>query len=125
MNDTVLDFRFGEDCLNGSRKPSQIVRAGNEDIFHTAIAQTIQHSCPELGAFVFTDPHSQDIFPSIEIDTNGDIDCFFDNLPFASDMVVDGIQKYHLIDGLQWPLLPFFCDGKNFWLTVVSETSMP
>ena len=90
VNDTVLDFRFWKDCLNGSRKSSQIVRAGNEDIFHTAIAQTIQHSCPELGAFSFTNPHSQDIFPSIEIDANGDIDCFFDNLPFASDMVVDG-----------------------------------
>ena len=29
------------------------------------------------------------------------------NLPLAADMVVDGIQKYHRIDTLQGPLLPF------------------
>ena len=101
MNDTVLDFRFWKDCLNGSRKSSQIVRAGNEDIFHTSIAQTIQHSCPKLGAFVFTDPHSQNVFSPVKVDANGNIDCFLDDLPFASNMKVDGIQKDYRIDGLQ------------------------
>lgn len=57
--------------------------------------------------------HAQDIFPAIQIDTNGNVYCFLHNLPFAADVVVDGIQKHHRIDGLQRPLLSLFGDGKN------------
>ena len=28
-------------------------------------------------------------------------------------MIVDGIQKYHGVDRLQWPLLPLFDDGQD------------
>lgn len=30
------------------------------------------------------------------------------HLSLAADMVMDGIQKYHRVDALQWPLLPLF-----------------
>ena len=31
----------------------------------------------------------------------------------GADMIVDGIQKYHGVDGFQRPLLPLFGDGQN------------
>lgn len=61
----------------------------------------------------FSQPHSQDVFSAIQVDSNGNIHRFLHDLPFAADMIVDGIQKYHGIDGFQGPLLPLFCDGQN------------
>ena len=31
----------------------------------------------------------------------------------GSDMVMDRIYKYHCVDCLQWPLLPFSCNGQD------------
>ena len=76
----------------------------------------IEHSCSELGALIFANPHLQDIFPAIQIDTNGNIHCFLHELSYAAHMVVDGIQKYHSVDGLQRSLLPLFADGQDFCL---------
>lgn len=91
--------------------------------------QTIQYGHPELGAFILANPHSQNIFPPVKVNSDGNIDRLLDDPPFTSDMEVDGIQKYYCINGFQGPLLPFFCDGKDLLsvtpLTVVSETSMP
>ena len=94
-------------------KPCQIVGTGDENIFYPSVFQPVQYSCPELGALVFANPHAQDIFPAIQTDANRNVDCFLHNLPFAADMVVDGIQKYHSIDRFQRPLLPLFDDGQN------------
>ena len=58
-------------------------------------------------------PHPQDVFPAIQIAPNGDVYRFLHDLSFAADMVVDGPQKYHSVDGSQGPLLPFFGDGQN------------
>ncbi len=53
---------------------------------------------------------------------------FLHNLSLAADMVVDGIQEYHSVDGFQggaaailwrWALLSVI------WLTVLSETDIP
>lgn len=51
---------------------------------------------------------------AVQIDSHGDIGSLFGDLAFASDMVVDGLQKHDCIDALQRPLLPFFHDGKGF-----------
>lgn len=61
----------------------------------------------------FLRPHSQNIFSSVQIDPNGNVDGLLHNLAFTTNMVVDGVQKDHCIDGLQRPLLPPFGDGKN------------
>ena len=109
-------------------KPCQIVGTGNENIFNPSVFQPVQYSCPELGALVFANPHPQNIFPAIQVDPDGNVDCFLHNLPFAADMVVNGIQKYHSVDRFQRPLLPLFGDGQNLVrdrLTVLSETDMP
>ena len=58
-------------------------------------------------------PHAENIFFAVQVDSYGDVDGLLHNLAFAPDMVVNGIQKYHRIDALQRPLLPFFYDGKD------------
>ena len=113
MDDTVLDFRFGKYGFNRCRKPGQIVCAGDENVLNSAVFQAVEYRCPVFGAFIFTDPHARNVFPAVQINADGDIDCLLHDLPFAADMVVDGIQKNHCVDDFQRPLLPFFCDGEN------------
>ena len=113
MDDTILNLSFGEHRLNGCGKAGEIVSAGNQDILYAPVSQAIQDRSPELGAFIFAYPHTQNVLFSIQIDPNGNVDSFLDDLPFAAHMVMDGIQEYHRIDALQRPLLPFLCDGKN------------
>ena len=113
VDDAVLNFGLGEGGVNRRVKPRQIVGVGNETFLYTPFFQAIENSCPELGALIFANPHPQDIFPAIQVDSNGDVQRFLRDLPFAADMIVNGIQKYHDVDGLQRPLLPLFGDGQN------------
>ena len=131
MNNAVLNLSFRENCLNCRRKTGQIVRAGNENILDVPIFQAVQYGSPEFRTFVLANSHSQNILPTIKINTDGDIDGLLYDLSFAADMVVNRIQKNNRINGLQRPLLPLFRYGK-VWkvlsvirLTVVSETSTP
>ena len=131
MDDAVLDFRLGIDRLDRRRKTGQIIRTGNENILDAPIFQAVQYGSSEFRTFVLADPHSQNILPTIKINTDGDIDGLLYDLAFAADMVVNRIQKNNRINGLQRPLLPLFRYGK-VWkvlsvirLTVVSETSTP
>ncbi len=91
--------------------PVKLSAQAIKNILYTPVFQAIEDGCPELGTFVFTNPHSQNIFLAIQIDSNGNVHCFFHNLPFAADMIVDGIQKDYGVDGLQPPLLPLLGNG--------------
>lgn len=51
-------------------------------------------------------------YPAIQIDANDNIYHFLRDLSFAANMVLDGVQKYHGIDGLQRPLFPLFGNGQ-------------
>ena len=99
--------------MDGRIKSRQIVRAGDKNILYAPVFQTVEHSRPELGALVFACPHAQNIFPATQIDPNGNVHRFLHDLSFAADMVVDGIQKYHGVDGFQRPLLPLLGDGQD------------
>ena len=57
--------------------------------------------------------HAQDVFPAIQIDTDGNVYCFLHNLPFAADVEMDGVQKDHSVDGFQGPLPAIFDGGQN------------
>ena len=111
MDDTVLNLCLGEDCFNRCGKSGQIIRTGNENIFYAPVPQAVEHRCPEFGTLIFTDPHAQNIFFAVQIDTNGYVYGFFDDLPLTVNMIVDGIQENHCVYAFQRPLLPFFCDG--------------
>ena len=114
--------------MDGRIKSGKVIRAGDENILHTTVPQAVKHGRPELGALIFAYPHAQYIFPAIQINAYGNIHRFLYDLPLAADMVVDGIQKYHGVDGLQRPLLPLFGPGRILSvirLTVLSETEIP
>ena len=66
--------------------PVKLSAQAIKNILYTPVFQAIEDGCPELGTFVFTNPHSQNIFLAIQIDSNGNVHCFFHNLPFAVDM---------------------------------------
>ena len=113
MDDAVLNLCLGEHCFNRCGKPGQIIRASDENILNIPVFQAIEYRCPEFGALIFTDPHTQNVLLAVRIDTNGNIDSLLDDLSLAAHMVVDGIEKNDRVDGLQRPLLPFFCDGQD------------
>ena len=72
-------------------KSGKVIRAGDENILHTTVPQAVEHGRPELGALIFAYPHTQDILPAIQINAYGNIHRFLYDLPFAADMVVDGV----------------------------------
>ena len=113
VDDTVLKRSLWEDGMNHRAKTCQIIGAGNENILCPPVFQAIEDSCPKLGTLVFANPHLQDVFPAIQVNSNGNVHCFLHNLHFAADMIVDGIQKCHSIGGFQGPLLLLFDDGQN------------
>ena len=62
-------------------KSGQIVCTGDENVLYAPVFQAVEYSRPELGAFIFSNPHAQDIFPAIQMDANGNINCFLHDLP--------------------------------------------
>lgn len=108
VDNAVLDLGLGKSGMDGRIKSGKVIRAGDENILHTTVPQAVKHGHPELGALIFAYTHAQYILPAIQINTYGNIDRLPGDLPLAADMVVDGIHKYHRIDGLQRPLLPLF-----------------
>ena len=113
MDDTVLNLCLGKHRFNRSGKSGQIVRTGDENILNAPVSQAVEHRCPELGALIFADPHTQNVLLAVQIDANGNIDSLLYDLSLAAHMVVDRIQKDHCVYAFQRPLLPFFCDGKD------------
>lgn len=113
MDDAVLDFRLGKYRFNCRRESSQIVRTGDENILHATVFEPIEYSSPEFGALVFADSHAQNIFLSVQINADGNVNSFLHDLAFAANRIVDRVQKHHRVDGLQWSLLPFFRDGQD------------
>ena len=59
--------------------------------------------------------HAQDVFPAIQIDTDGNVYCFLHNLPFAADVEMDGVQKDHSVDRFQRRLLTKSNDEINLF----------
>ena len=119
---------LGNYGFNRCRKSGQIVCAGDEKCpSNSAVFRLL--STVVLGAFIFTDPHAQNVFPAVQINADGDIDSLLHDLSFAADMVVDGIHENpHCADALQRSLLPFFAMGRILSvirLTAVSDTSTP
>ena len=88
VDDAVLDFRFGEYRLNRSGKAGQIIRTGDENILHAPVPQAVQHGRPELGALVFSDPHSENVLLAVQIDAYGDVHGFLYDLHLAAYMVL-------------------------------------
>ena len=63
VDDSILDFslwRGGVDCCIKASNPLNCVQARN--VIYTVVIQIVGHSWKELGVFIFTNPHTHDIF---------------------------------------------------------------
>ncbi len=65
------------------------------------------------AALVFSDPHTQNVLPAVQVNANSDVYRLLHDLALAADMVVDRVQKHYGVDPLQRPLLPLPHDGQN------------
>ena len=81
LDDAVLDLGLGKGGVDGRVESGQIVCTGDENVLYAPVFQAVEYSRPELGAFIFSNPHAQDIFPAIQMDANGNIYCFLHDLP--------------------------------------------
>ena len=80
---------------------------------NTSVAQTVQNAYPELCAFIFTNPHTENILPAVHINAYRYIYSLFDDLSFTAYMVVDSVEKYDCIDAFKRSLLPFLCNRED------------
>ena len=62
VDDAVLDFGLRKGGVDGRIKSCQIVCTG-----------AVEYSRPEFSTLIFTNPHAQDIFPSVQVDSKSDI----------------------------------------------------
>ncbi|OPZ20755.1 MAG: hypothetical protein BWZ04_01559 [Firmicutes bacterium ADurb.BinA205] len=113
MDDAVLDISFRKYSFYSLREACQIICAGDKDILNTSVAQTVQNACPELCAFIFTDPHTENVLPAVHINAYRYIYSLFDDLSFTAYMVVDSVEKYDCIDAFKRSMLPFLCNRED------------
>ena len=109
MNDAVLYFGLREYRFNSGIKPCEVICTGNENIFYAAISQSIKNGRPVFCTFVLSDPHAENVLFSVQIDANGDINGFLDNM-----LAAVGIEGFNIINtpaaivlGMIYDYLPF------------------
>lgn len=68
MDDAPLDMRLRINAVDGIREAFQTLNAGNQDVLKTPIFQLCQHAQPELRAFIFSQPHTQQLFLTFGVD---------------------------------------------------------
>ena len=89
MRRICWNFSLGKNCFYCLGEACKVISAGNEDIL-------------EFGTFIFAYPHTENVFPAVQINADGDIDGLLYNLFFDAGRILSVIR-----------------------LTVVSETSTP
>ena len=97
MDDALLDLGLGKYCFNCLWKTGQSIHTRNQYIFYTPVFQAIQDGEPELGTFILTNIHSEDILTSFHIDPNRNVNSTFYNPPLITGMEMDRIHKYNSI----------------------------
>lgn len=66
-----------------------------------------QHVQPELRAFIFGQPHTQQLFLTFNIDTQHQEQGFVDDAAVLPDFQDDTVKINNRIDCIQWSVLPF------------------
>src|SRR5665647_900254 len=98
MNDALLNFALREHRFYSIVKTGKSVYAGDQDIIYTSVFHTVHDSEPKFRAFILTDPHAHDFFGAIKLNSDSNINCFFDDDSFRSNMKMDAVHKYNGID---------------------------
>lgn len=95
------------DGINRFREAFQAVHAGDKDIVQAAIFQFRQYIQPELCTFIFGQPHTQQLFLTIKVNTQSQEYRFVDNpavLPYFQD---NTIKIYNGVNRILRTVLPF------------------
>ena len=61
MDNTLLDLSMRKHSFNGLRKSGQAIYAGDKNLLNPSIFQAIHNRKPELGTFIFSDIHAENI----------------------------------------------------------------
>ncbi|SSI83056.1 Uncharacterised protein [Acinetobacter baumannii] len=106
MYDAQLDAGLRIYRVYGVREAFQSVDAGDEDVVQAAILQFCQHIQPELRAFIFGQPHTQQFFLAFDVDAQSQKHGFIDDATVLPDLKDNTVKVNNRIDGIQWPVLP-------------------
>ena len=96
------------------KEACQVIGAGDKNILNASVTQAIKYTCPELGALIFTYPHTENVLPAVHINTYGYVYSLPDNLSLATDMIVYSVEKYNCVYAFKRSLLPFLRYREHF-----------
>ena len=109
--DAPLQTALGIYRLNGLHHAAQAVGAEQINIQNAPAFEIIQHVQPKFAALMLSDPHAQNVLPTVHSDAQNYIGRLGHITVILLDLVVDGVHEDEGIDGLQGPILP----GVDLW----------
>lgn len=98
MDDAQLDIGLREDAVYRIREALKTVHAGYQDVLEATFFQLRQHTQPELCAFVFGQPHAQQLFLAFGIDPQRQEEGLVYHSPVLTDFYDDTV---HVNNGIQ------------------------
>lgn len=91
MDDAQLDMGLREDAVYRMREALKTVHADYQDVLEATVFQLRQHTQPELCAFVFDQPHAQQLFLVFGIDPQRQEDGLVYHTPVLTDFYDDTV----------------------------------
>lgn len=71
--------------MHAYRQAFQPVATDDEHVLDTPVGQIRAHRCPECGAFIISDPQSQDVLDAVDVDANSHVAGFVDHAVTVTD----------------------------------------
>lgn len=105
MDDTELHLRLRKDHFNGIGKAFKAIDTGDKNIFQAACLELRQNAEPELCSFGFGQPQPEDLFCTIKVNAEGQIDCLVDDLLILPDFDNNAVEINNRINSIQGPVL--------------------
>ena len=121
MYNAALVFRLRVCRSNRFFDSAQPIGAEDQDLFHSAVFQFIQHGKPVFCAFVVSHLNGQNLFLTVQIDSKNDIGCQLPDDSIIPDRIMNGIDIEHWINFRQRTFLPVFNLGQDFVCYVGNE----
>ncbi len=106
MDDAQLDMDLREDAVYRIREALQTVHTGNQDVLKATVFQLRQHAQPELCAFIFGQPHAQQLFPAFGVDPQRQENSFVDYATILTNFYDDTVHVNNGIQRIQLSVLP-------------------
>ena len=120
MNDATLNLCVRKSRFNSLSETCQTVHAEQKYIFNPTSFELVQHIQPKFTALIFANPYSENIFLTVEIDTQNYIRSLRDILMILLDFVMDCIHKNKRKYSFKRSILPCSHIGHNL-LTYLAD----